>query len=246
MRLRSCLPFVIGILLAFITLPYAAATAPSGGLSSDEMTTARIRIAQKKPLEAIPLLQKCLKANARDAEATNLVGVAYLQAGSPGAAMAYFRAALRLEPGNIRFLNNMASSYHIRKDHRAAIRYYKKALEKNPDYVLALGNLANVYFAQKKSLQAVDILHRLVRIDPDYLVRQQESVPVGVDDIVPAERHFFLAKLYLQAGDLDRALHFLRMSLDEGLRNRKRLTTDKDFEPLWNDPRFKNMLEGRS
>ncbi len=246
MRLRSRLPFVTCILMTFLAFPYAAATAPSGGLSSDELTTARIRIAQKKPLEAIPLLQKHLKANNRDAEATNLVGVAYLQAGSPNAAMVYFRAALRLEPGNIRFLNNMASSYHLKKDHRAAIRYYKKALEKNPDYVLALGNLANVYFAQRKSLLAVDILHRLVRIDPDYLVRQQESVQVGVDDIVPAERHFFLAKLYLQAGDLDRAMHFIRMSLDEGLRNRKRLTTDKDFEPLWNDPRFQALMEAHS
>ena len=246
MRLRSCLPFVVGVLMAFTALPHAASTAPSGELSPGELATARIRIAQKKPLEAIPLLQKYLKANASDAEATNLVGVAYLQAGSPNAAMVYFRAALRLEPGNIRFLNNMASAYHIKKDHRAAIRYYKKALEKNPDYVLALCNLANVYFAQKKSLLAVDILHRLVRIDPDYLVRQQESVQVGVDDIVPAERHFFLAKLYIQAGDLDRALHFIPMSLDEGLRNRKRLTTDKDFEPLWNDGRFKAMLEGHS
>ncbi|MBP7866293.1 MAG: tetratricopeptide repeat protein [Acidobacteria bacterium] len=230
--------FIFGVLWGAGSVAAAAEDVSSAGL----MDAGRIRIAQKKPLEAVKYLQRALKEDPKNAEASNLLGVAYLQVHSVDTALSYFRRAARLDPEDSRFYNNTGTAYHFKKDYKAAVKYYKKALEKQADYLLALCNLANAYFAMKKNLQAVDVLHRIVQLDPGYLVRQQESTLLGVGDLDMAERYFYLAKLYIQAGDKDRAILFLQKSLEAGLRNRGRLQRDKDFDPLAGDPRFAELI----
>lgn len=234
--------FLFTLAFGFLGGAGAARAAAEDVSSAGLLDAGRIRIAQKKPLEAVKYLQRALKEDPRNAEASNLLGVAYLQTRSVDAALSYFRRAVKLDPEDSRFYNNTGTAYHFKKDYKAAVKYYKKALEKQADYLLALCNLANAYFAMKKNLQAVDVLHRIVQLDPGYLIRQQESTLLGVGDLDMAERYFYLAKLYIQAGDKDRAILFLQKSIEAGLRNRGRLEKDRDFDPLSGDPRFAELI----
>jgi hypothetical protein len=58
-----------------------------------------------------------------------------------------------------------------------------------------------------------------------------------------ANYHYFLAKAYAAAGLYDRALLYLRRSLEEGFKRKPdSIAAEKEFEPLRENPQFLNIL----
>lgn len=215
--------------------------ATCSGQADPLVEKARIQIAQKHYKEAVQCLVPALQADPKNAEIANMLGLAYLQLRDPGAAVSYLKRASKLAPQDPRPYNNIGAALHLRKDYKGAIKYYKKAIEMDPKYLLAMYNLGNAYFARKMFLQGIDTMHKIVQIDPEYLMKEELAMEIGVSDLDRAEQLFFIAKLYIQAGDKDKAIHFLKMSIDKGFKDIKKIAKDKDFDPLREDPRFQAL-----
>ena len=57
-----------------------------------------------------------------------------------------------------------------------------------------------------------------------------------------AKYHFYLAKLYAKDGRNDLAIQYLRKSLEEGYKEKKKLEDEPDFAGLRENPEFKELL----
>jgi len=75
----------------------------------------------------------------------NILSLAYQQKGENDKSIDLLTNALKKNPKNIFFLNNMGASHYNKKNLVEAEYYFKRALEINPNYINALNNLGNWY-----------------------------------------------------------------------------------------------------
>ncbi len=57
-----------------------------------------------------------------------------------------------------------------------------------------------------------------------------------------AKFHYYLAKLYAKSGMAERALQYIRKSLEEGFKERKKFVEEPEFAALQELPEFKELL----
>jgi hypothetical protein len=57
-----------------------------------------------------------------------------------------------------------------------------------------------------------------------------------------ARYHYYVAKTYAQAGVKDRALQYIRKSLEEGFKEREKFLKEPEFAQLRDDPEFKLIM----
>ena len=55
--------------------------------------------------------------------------------------------------------------------------------------------------------------------------------------------HYYLAKTYAKAGRNELALQYIRKSLEEGFKERKRFMEDSEFEALRKLPEFEVLMK---
>ena len=89
--------------------------------------------------------QKTVNARPDDPYAHAALASAYRMAGRYNEALRTYKVALALEPGNVEFLNNMASLHFLQEDTLGAIRTYHRLLDENPKMVEAWANLGVLY-----------------------------------------------------------------------------------------------------
>ena len=58
-----------------------------------------------------------------------------------------------------------------------------------------------------------------------------------------AKFHYYLAKTYAEAGMTDRALGYIRKSLEEGFKDRKKFLEEPAFAALQDLPEFKDLMK---
>jgi tetratricopeptide (TPR) repeat protein len=99
--LRFALVLVVGLLLA--AGPVLAAGGGGGTRSTKDTnyTQAEKLIKDGKYADAIPLLNKAVKANPKSADAYNYLGYSYRQLGQFEAAMEHYNTALSLQPKHL-------------------------------------------------------------------------------------------------------------------------------------------------
>jgi hypothetical protein len=57
-----------------------------------------------------------------------------------------------------------------------------------------------------------------------------------------AKFHYYLAKMYAKSGRNELALQYVRKALEEGFKERNKLTEDPEFQALRDTPEFKELL----
>ena len=57
-----------------------------------------------------------------------------------------------------------------------------------------------------------------------------------------AKFHFYLAKTYAKAGAVERALLYIRKSLEEGFKERDKFKEDPEFAELQELPEFQQLM----
>ncbi len=110
------------------------------------------------------------KANPKDPEVYNLLGLIYLSKKDYTKACQYFEKALKIDPNYSEALNNLGSVYLLQRDLDKALVYFQKAL-KNPLYqrpYLALTNLAYVYYLKGDEKKALFYLDQALHYNPRY------------------------------------------------------------------------------
>ncbi len=231
---------IIRSLIAFIAVSAFAQQKP---VLTPE-TRGDIYMARKMYREAIDTFQE---GSATDPVLLNKIGIAYHQMMQLDNARKSYEQALKLRPNYVEAMNNLGTVYYARKSFRRAISWYSKALKAAPTEAKSASiymNLGTAYFARKQYQKATESYQTAMKIDPDVFERHG-NVGVILEERSVQERakyHFYLAKLYAKGGRTDLAMQYLRKCLEEGFKEKNKLTEEGDFAALRELPEFKELL----
>jgi len=175
----------------------------------------------------------------------NKTGIAYHQMLELDLAKKYYEKAIKANPKYAEAMNNLGAVYYARKNYRRALSEYKRALKVDANSASIYSNLGTAYFARKDYKEAGEAWQHALELDPDVFEHR------GTHGVLLQERnveerakfHYYMAKLYAKAGANDRALQYLRMALEEGLKERNKLSEDPEFAAIRELPEFKELLK---
>ena len=174
----------------------------------------------------------------------NKIGIAYHQLTDLGNAKRQYQRAVKLNPKYAEAINNLGTVHYAQHSYRRAINYYKKALEFAPNSASIYSNLGTAYFARRKYKSAVEAWSKALSLDAE-VFEHRSSQGVLLQERTVGERarfHYHIAKLYAKAGLKERALQYMRKSIEEGFREKKKFLEDAEFAALRELPEFKEIL----
>lgn len=160
----------------------------------------------------------------------NNLGAEALLAGRDEEAGRYLEIAGRIDPSFVKGANNLGVLHARRGEHEKAIAIYRGALEIEPQNVPLLTNLARAYQQTGRTAEAEEILASVEGVHHNnpffYVYRADVALSRGdhvaaldflrqalaLDSEAP-EVHLGLARVYVAAGELDKAKHHLERAI---------------------------------
>lgn len=183
------------------------------------------------------------KAPANSPEVLNKMGVAYQLMFDQLDAARCYQTALKLNPKNPIVLNNLGTIYISLKQYATAQKMYRKALKYEPRSALYLKNLGTALLADHKYKKGWEVYQQALAIDPKIFERNsgvRVENPASLQD--RGAMNYYMAKGCVKAGETERAIHYLRMALNEGFTSPKKIIEDNEFAALRDLPEFQQML----
>jgi tetratricopeptide (TPR) repeat protein len=174
----------------------------------------------------------------------NKTGIAYHQLLQFELARKHYEMAVKLDRNYAEALNNLGTVYYARKNYRRAISQYKRALRVAPQSASIYSNLGTAYFARKDYKLAAETYQKAVSLDPE-VFEHRGSFGVILQERTVEERakfHYYLARTYAKAGQIDRALQYIRKALEEGFTERKKIMDEPAFVALHEMQEFKELV----
>jgi len=202
--------------------------------------------AEKRYLDSIDFYNVALKKQPT-ALLWNKEGMSYLLLQHPEKAGKCFEQAIKLEKNAPEGYNNRGYVEQMKEKYDKAIRDYSKAIKLRPDDAVFHYNMASSYFSKHDYPTAAREYRSAYGLDPDIFDRVSRT-GFMVQTPSPEDRaafSFLVAKIYAQAGDLDRSLEYLRKAMENGYKNIKKVYTDSEFATLRTDPRFEELMAQR-
>jgi tetratricopeptide (TPR) repeat protein len=200
-----------------------------------------ILMARKMYREAIEAFSE---GSLKDPVLRNKTGIAYHQLLQLDKAQKCYEQAIKLKPNYHEAVNNLGTIYYAKKNYRRAVSQYRKAIKLSPEQASVHSNLGTAYFARNQLDRALQEFRIALSLDPEvfehhstYGVMLQER---SVQD--RAKYHYWMATLYAQQGRGDLAIQYLRKALEEGFKERKKLTEEPAFATIRDLPEFKQLL----
>ena len=173
----------------------------------------------------------------------NKMGIAYQMLYNVDDATRCYKESLRIDPGNANVLNNLGSVYSSLKQYGAAERMYRKALKFNPHSALINKNLGTDLLAEHKYKQGLRSYQAALAIDPHILepgTGPRTQSPATLQD--RGAMNYYMAVGCVLAGMNEAAVEYLRMAVDEGYINLKKVAADNQFAGLRGIPAFEQLL----
>ncbi|MCS7316481.1 MAG: tetratricopeptide repeat protein, partial [Bryobacterales bacterium] len=157
----------------------------------------------------------------------------------------YYERAVKLNPQYAEAINNIGTVYYAQKSYRRAISQYRRALKISPNSASIYSNLGTAYFARKNYEEASKAYAKALELDPD-VFEHRSTYGVLLQERNVEERarfHYYLAKVYAQAGMNERALIYIRKALEEGFKERRRFLEEPEFAALHELPEFQELMK---
>jgi len=173
----------------------------------------------------------------------NKMGIAYQMMFNVRDATRCYRQSLKLDSHNAQVINNLATIYDSEKQYSTAEHLYRKALKNDPHSALVYKNLGTNLLAQHQYGRGWDAYQHAILIDPQIL--QDHGTPQIQNPASIAERgamNYYMALGCVRIGQTGCALQYLRMALDEGFTNPKKVASDVAFASLRDNADFKQLL----
>ena len=183
------------------------------------------------------------KASQDSASVQNKMGIAYQMMFSPEDAVRCYKASLKLDPNNAHALNNLGTIFDSMRQFVKAEHMYRKALKLTPDSAVLRKNLGTNLLAQHKYEQGWEYYKAALAEDPrifDNLIIPHVENPGNAQD--RGAVNYYMARGCVRAGENDRAIEYLRKSLNDGFTNARKLVADDEFAVLRGSPAFQNLL----
>jgi len=188
------------------------------------------------------------KAPASSAAAKNKLGIAYQLMYNFQEALRCYKASLKIDANNPHVYNNLGTVYDGLQQYRNAERMYRKSLKLEPGSSLVMKNLGSDLLAQHKYKQGWESYKAALALDPNIFKDKGTGLRV-VNPASISERgamNYYMAKGCLRAGMTVRAIDYLRMALNEGFTNPKKIAADSEFASLRGLPAFEQLLAAQS
>ncbi len=173
----------------------------------------------------------------------NKMGIAYQMLFNLQDAMRCYKASLKLDAKSVNVLNNLGTVYDSMKQYRMAVKMYRKALKIDPKSGLVLKNLGTDLLAQHQYKKGWEVYKDALAVDPqifDHSNGPRIENPASVQD--RGAMNYYMAKGCVRAGKADRAVEYLRMAIDEGFTNPKKIAADQEFAGLRGVPAFDQLI----
>ncbi|TET42953.1 MAG: tetratricopeptide repeat protein, partial [Dehalococcoidia bacterium] len=161
-----------------------------------------------------------------DPQTALLRGNYYYNQGKYKEALAIYNWALELQPDDPAKLNNRGLTYGHLERYDEALADFNRSLELRPDYPNVLNNRGVTYRHLERYKEALADLNRSLELRPD-----------------DPNTFYNLACLFSLQRKANEALEYLEKAIKGDEKNRKDAKTDKDFENIRDDPRFKKLTE---
>jgi tetratricopeptide (TPR) repeat protein len=223
--------------------PAERAAAAAAQRESDEIL-ARTYMATKRYSEAITVYQKLAKANPRDPNYLNLIGIAYMKNGDLRSARTQFERCIKLEPRFADAYNNLGATWYTDKNFKRALENYQRAVALQPGVAGYHTNVGFAYFSMNRPLDAEQAFKRALLMDPN-IFQQNDRQGSVLQDRSVADKGLFaftMAKSYAEANDPLHCAAYLRRALDEGYKEMAKVYSDPAFAAVLADPDVQAVL----
>ncbi|MEX0725078.1 MAG: tetratricopeptide repeat protein [Planctomycetaceae bacterium] len=145
---------------------------------------------ESKPVEAIDLLKRAIKANGSVGRYHCHLGAAYRAAGDVAAAVDSYRRSISLDPRSVDAHFNLGNALRQQGEWRRAVDSYQTALRHDPRHLQARYNLGNTWKELLQYDDAIAEYEQALSIDPNFVeaINNLASVYHDVGDAAEAQR----------------------------------------------------------
>ncbi len=202
-------------------------------------------MARKQYREAMDQYRLLCDQNPHNAVFLNKLGIALHQQTALGLALKYYERAVKANPKYADAENNIGTIWYQRKKYGKAVRAYQRAIKMRDDMPVLYSNLGYAYFSQGKYEDSIVAFRTALAKDPQFFERgSSRNGSVLQDRSVPDRGRFYflLAKSFAEAGNLERAIFYLRKSKEEGYAQINEVKKDPAFAALLTDPVVIDLL----
>ncbi len=234
---------LIGISLLFPQLVDSTKTLSVPVPSSTEITHEKrgdIFVARKMYREAVDSYQQAIKESPRDPRLYNKLGISYHRQEMFGQARRSYEEASRLDSKYSEAVNNLGTIYFAERRYKKAQRTYEKALKITPNSASVYSNLGTALFARRRYKQATEAYMKALELDPGVFENGGRGGTTLQDRTVEerGKYYYYVAQAFADSGQYDRAVIYLRRSIEEGYGKAKRADQDPAFKAMYELPEF--------
>lgn len=201
-----------------------------------------IMMAERRYLKAIEMYGQ---GDPNSAMLANKIGLAYHQMHLLGLAKKSYQRSIKLNPKYSDAINNLGTIFYSEKRYRQAVKYYRRAMRCAPSpSATVAANIGSAYFARRKYSDAAEWYEKAMKIDPEIFERHNSAGTIMREQTIEERAlfHLSLAKTYAKYGVNDRALAYLRLALNEGVKNPNKIPAMPEFAGLKGDLRFQKLM----
>jgi len=140
-------------------------------------------------------------------------------------------------------MNNLGTIYDSMKEYGNAERMYRKALKGDPQSAMFYKNLGTSLLAEHRYKKGWEEYQTALRLDPH--IFENTASPRVQNPTSLEERgamNYYMARGCVRAGMSDCAIQYLRMALNEGFTNPKKIQADIEFAGLRGTPAFQQLI----
>jgi tetratricopeptide (TPR) repeat protein len=205
---------------------------------------ADILMARKEFEGAIRAYDAILKNDPKNATLLNKMGVAYQQMTDLRHSERCYKKAMQADKTFASAVNNVGTVEYERGHNGKAISYYRKALVFGSEMPTIYSNLGYAYFSNKEYPEAMGSFAKALALDPSVFDRKGGNGTIIQDRTAPDPGlfNYFVAKSFAQAGDAERAAHYLKLSRDDGYKGYTAALTDPAFARVIKDPGVQDVF----
>jgi tetratricopeptide (TPR) repeat protein len=178
----------------------------------------------------------------------NKLGMAYIGLRRWDKAADSVKRAIHMDKKYAEAYNNLGAIYHMKQKYNNAIKNYKKAIALNDQSASFHSNIGTSYIEKKDYTNGIKEYQRAYLLDPGVFERSSRG-GITARLTSPEDRarySYFLARVFAQNGNSDKALFYLRKAIEDGYPDIKNVYKDAEFATLRKDERFTEMMSAKT
>jgi len=240
------IPVVILLLFVLTACALRKEPAPATAPGKDFyycLSQGGVSLAESNPDKAIIQLNEAVTLNPNSSKAHNLLGIAYFQKKDYRLAIKEYEKAIKLDPSYAQAYNNLGSACFMLGENSRAEEMFMKAISLSPDLISPHYGLGTLLALQGKVEESSHYFNKGIELDPEFLERNPAFVATFTSGALRnPEVLFIYAKIYAAAGNVEKAVLYLKNAELAGFKDWERIAKEKEFDKVREDERIKSFI----